>query len=194
MLARADRSLHGIDAAPTLRAEALIASPQSLHNATDCTAHRCCVWQEAHGGSCHRDSGIKFPLSVTTLHMVMTAFLVRGCSASPRRGAPDPRTSSGGLRPEVRSSPCARAAGMGGGVEGGGRCRYQSVVHNTVHARLTWRDTLWRIFPAGAAASFDIGLSNASLATNMHINLYTIGKSTVVCFVLLFAIVFRILR
>lgn len=83
---------------------------------------------------------------------------------------------------------------MGGGVEGGGRCRYQSVVHNAVHARLTWQDTLWRIFPAGAAASFDIGLSNASLATNMHINLYTIGKSTVVCFVLLFAIVFRILR
>lgn len=38
----------------------------------------------------------------------------------------------------------------------------------------------------------DIGLSNAAIATKMHINLYTICKSTVVCFVLLFSFMMKL--
>ena len=51
---------------------------------------------------------------------------------------------------------------------------------------------VYRIGPAGATAALDIGLSNAAIATDMHINLYTICKSTVVVFVLLFGIAFKI--
>ena len=50
----------------------------------------------------------------------------------------------------------------------------------------------YKIGPAGATAALDIGLSNAAIATEMHINLYTICKSTVVVFVLLFGILFKI--
>jgi hypothetical protein len=66
--------------------------------------------------------------------------------------------------------------------------RWQGVKYE----RVTWGNTIRRIFPAGAAGAFDIGLSNAALGTDMHINLYTICKSTVVCFVLLFSFIFKL--
>lgn len=58
--------------------------------------------------------------------------------------------------------------------------------------KISWQNIVYRIGPAGATAALDIGLSNAAIATDMHINLYTICKSTVVVFVLLFGIAFKI--
>jgi len=66
--------------------------------------------------------------------------------------------------------------------------RWQGVKYTAV----TWRNIFTKVFPAGAAGALDIGLSNAALATKMHINLYTICKSTVVCFVLLFSFIWRL--
>eukprot|EP00035_Acanthoeca_spectabilis_P020261 m.431914 g.431914 ORF g.431914 m.431914 type:complete len:390 (+) comp17366_c0_seq1:173-1342(+) len=66
--------------------------------------------------------------------------------------------------------------------------RFQGVKYSEV----SWRNILSRVFPAGAAAALDIGLSNAAIATKMHINLYTICKSTVVCFVLLFSFMMKL--
>eukprot|EP00038_Savillea_parva_P013162 m.209280 g.209280 ORF g.209280 m.209280 type:complete len:398 (+) comp24531_c0_seq1:281-1474(+) len=66
--------------------------------------------------------------------------------------------------------------------------RFQGVKYTGV----TWRNILFKVAPAGAAGALDIGLSNAAIATKMHINLYTICKSTVVCFVLFFSFIWRL--
>eukprot|EP00053_Salpingoeca_punica_P011539 m.102742 g.102742 ORF g.102742 m.102742 type:complete len:372 (+) comp15700_c0_seq2:600-1715(+) len=58
---------------------------------------------------------------------------------------------------------------------------------------LSLRDFVMRVSPTGMAGAFDIGLSNLSL-TMIEIVLYTICKSTVLCFVLMFSIAFRLER
>lgn len=70
--------------------------------------------------------------------------------------------------------------------------RYLTWAQGVQYKPMSWRNIFTRIFPAGATAALDIGLSNAAIATEMHINLYTICKSTVVVFVLMFGICFGI--
>eukprot|EP00041_Stephanoeca_diplocostata_P017544 m.355855 g.355855 ORF g.355855 m.355855 type:complete len:236 (-) comp20739_c0_seq6:9-716(-) len=71
---------------------------------------------------------------------------------------------------------------------------YFSHVKGVKYEKISWSNIVKRIFPAGAAAAFDIGLSNAAIATKMHINLYTICKSTVICFVLLFSFLLKVTK
>jgi len=60
------------------------------------------------------------------------------------------------------------------------------------NAVLSWSDVWKRVYPAGLTAALDIGLSNLAITTGLHINIYTVCKSTVLVFTLLFAIMFRL--
>jgi solute carrier family 35 protein C2 len=66
--------------------------------------------------------------------------------------------------------------------------------YHVQNAVVSWTDIFYKVAPSGAAAALDIGCSNLALATGLHINIYTICKSTVLIFTLLFAIIFRIQR
>lgn len=58
---------------------------------------------------------------------------------------------------------------------------------------LSWTDTFKKIFPTGIVAALDISLSNFSLML-IDITLYTMCKSTVLAFTLVFACIFRLER
>jgi solute carrier family 35, member C2 len=66
--------------------------------------------------------------------------------------------------------------------------------YNVENAVVSYQDIFYKVGPSGAAAALDIGMSNLALATGLHINIYTICKSTVLIFTLLFAVIFRIQR
>ena len=58
---------------------------------------------------------------------------------------------------------------------------------------VSWYVLVTRIFPAGMVGAFDIGLSNLSLMM-IDITLYTMCKSTVLAFTLIFACIFKLER
>eukprot|EP00039_Didymoeca_costata_P008195 m.108960 g.108960 ORF g.108960 m.108960 type:complete len:405 (+) comp13988_c0_seq1:299-1513(+) len=62
--------------------------------------------------------------------------------------------------------------------------------YNVKNASISWNDMIYKVYPAGAAAALDIGLSNVSLTTGLHLNIYTVCKSTVLVFTLLFSFMF----
>jgi hypothetical protein len=70
---------------------------------------------------------------------------------------------------------------------------FRSYVFQIPKPTLGWRELLMRVAPVGAAGALDIGLSNLSLGI-IEIVLYTMCKSTVLVFVLFFALVFKIER
>eukprot|EP00040_Diaphanoeca_grandis_P016336 m.84250 g.84250 ORF g.84250 m.84250 type:complete len:378 (+) comp25727_c0_seq1:172-1305(+) len=72
--------------------------------------------------------------------------------------------------------------------------RYLSWAQGVQYKKISWKLIGTKIFPAGVTAALDIGLSNAAIGSQLHINLYTIGKSTVVVWVLVFGILAKLIK